>query len=75
MSYNDLPEQMRITLEEDVLEVDSDREYAAAILLESANEDSNYDENLAGAIMEIIRETNLEFYVDDGEVVVDQNRV
>jgi len=75
MSYNDLPEQMRETLEVNILSIDSDREYAAGVLLDSINEDSNYEENLAGAIMEIIEETNLEFYVDDGRIVVDQNRV
>jgi hypothetical protein len=74
MSYNDLPEKIREALERELGSVESDREYAAGVLLDSVNEDSSYDENLAGAIMEIVRETNLDFYIDDGEVVLDQNR-
>ena len=68
MSYNDLPEKMREAIYNQFDVLDDNLEFAAAILIESVDEDMQRDSDLASALNEIIREADVELVVNEDRV-------
>jgi len=59
MSFNDISEPIRTTIIEEI-DCANDYEYVAGLMLDAANEDSDYDKSVEEVLTEALGSLNLE---------------